>query len=470
MRKYKRMKTPCTSVKEDLRDWFREKWVNLAKKKKDGGYEECGTSGKSKGYAKCVPAAKAASMSKDEIKSAIRRKRLAQSKAGRPGKEQPGQGNKPIMVKTFKESILTEKNKPTNAKLWSRAKSLAKQKFDVYPSAYANAWASKWYKKKGGSWRSISEELGKENEWGRPELTNKMKKMTPGQYKEENDFDIEQETIQFHDTLNPVAWDGLQLKPEVREKLLNIAQKFIDSWEFPVPVEDIVLTGSNANYNWTKFSDFDLHVIVNMRGLPNMSSDFLRLLLKVKKTLWNKTHNIKIGGFDVEVYAQDKTEPHIATGVYSLKQDQWIVQPTMQLNGVDHPSVRKKAEDLMKEIDKVIMSRNEIAINNMLVRIAELRKEGLQKGGEFSTENLVFKVIRNSGLIQKMYDTLGNVVDRSLSLGEAKKYYPYKLVRRKPGTTRRTVMMANSSWESRKKLQRLIKAAKKAAKKRMNKK
>ena len=76
---------------------------------------------------------------------------------------------------------IVEKNKPTNAKLWARAKSLAKSKFDVYPSAYANGWAAKWYRSKGGGWRSTNEELGKDNEWGRPELTQKMLAATPGQ-------------------------------------------------------------------------------------------------------------------------------------------------------------------------------------------------------------------------------------------------------------------------------------------------
>ena len=198
-------------MNEDLRNWFRERWVNLAKKKKAGGYEPCGTSGEKKGYAKCVPAAKAASMSKGEIKSAIQRKRAAQAAAGRPGKNQPGQGNAPIKVKTMKEETITEKNTPTNPKLWARAKSLAKSKFDVYPSAYANGWAAKWYRGKGGGWKStneakgpcwdgyrqagmkmkggrrvpncvpVNEELGKENERGTPELTRKMLAITPGQ-------------------------------------------------------------------------------------------------------------------------------------------------------------------------------------------------------------------------------------------------------------------------------------------------
>jgi hypothetical protein len=83
-----------------LRKWFKQKWVNIGKKKKGGGHPECGTSGEKKGYAKCVPASKAASMSAKQKKSAVARKRSAQNKAGRGGKSQPGQGNKPIRVST----------------------------------------------------------------------------------------------------------------------------------------------------------------------------------------------------------------------------------------------------------------------------------------------------------------------------------------------------------------------------------
>ena len=83
-----------------LRKWFKQKWVNIGKKKKGGGHPECGTSGDKKGYAKCVPASKAASMSKKEKESATRRKRSAQNKAGRGCKKQKRQGNKPIRVKT----------------------------------------------------------------------------------------------------------------------------------------------------------------------------------------------------------------------------------------------------------------------------------------------------------------------------------------------------------------------------------
>jgi hypothetical protein len=55
--------------------------------------------------------------------------------------------------------VLLEKNVPTNPELWSQAKAAAKAKFDVYPSAYANGWAAKWYKSKGGKWKSVNESL-----------------------------------------------------------------------------------------------------------------------------------------------------------------------------------------------------------------------------------------------------------------------------------------------------------------------
>jgi len=86
---------------ENLRKWFKQKWVNIGKKKKGGGHPPCGTSGKKRGYAKCVPASKAASMTKKQKASATRRKRAAQNKKGRGGTSSlKGGGKKPIYVST----------------------------------------------------------------------------------------------------------------------------------------------------------------------------------------------------------------------------------------------------------------------------------------------------------------------------------------------------------------------------------
>jgi len=155
-----------TPVNEDLRDWFKEKWVNIGKKV-DGKHPPCGTSGKKKGYAKCVPAAKAAKMSKKEKESATNRKRKAQNNAGRGGKDSAGQGKAPINVSTKakneemtleeKLNLFLERNCPNDPGKWSASKAAAKSKFDVYPSAYANGWAAKNYKSKGGTWKKCNE-------------------------------------------------------------------------------------------------------------------------------------------------------------------------------------------------------------------------------------------------------------------------------------------------------------------------
>ena len=186
-------------MEENLDKWFKEKWVNIGKKV-DGKHPPCGTSGEKKGYAKCVPAAKAAGMSKKEKESATRRKRDAQNDAGRGGKDSRGQGKTPIYVSTkpkneewsdkYKNSIdcnnpkgfsqkahcqgkkknedmnieeklnlFLEKNCPTDPGKWSASKSAAKSKFDVYPSAYANGWAAKNYKEKGGGWKACDESV-----------------------------------------------------------------------------------------------------------------------------------------------------------------------------------------------------------------------------------------------------------------------------------------------------------------------
>lgn len=153
-------------MNEDLNKWFKEKWVNIGKKV-DGKHPPCGTSGEKSGYAKCVPAAKAAGMSKKEKESATRRKRAAQNAAGRGGSDSKGQGKTPIYVSTKpknetmsieeKLNLFLEKNCPTDAGKWAASKAAAKSKFDVYPSAYANGWAAKNYKEKGGGWKTCNE-------------------------------------------------------------------------------------------------------------------------------------------------------------------------------------------------------------------------------------------------------------------------------------------------------------------------
>lgn len=133
---------------KSLTEWFKERWVDISRPKPDGGFEECGRSDADKGkYPKCVPASRAAKMTQEEIDSAVRRKRRAESTESRVDK-------KPIYVSTDKKDIMEEKAAiPVDEELYNRVKAEAKKKFDVYPSAYANAWLVREYKKRGGKYR-----------------------------------------------------------------------------------------------------------------------------------------------------------------------------------------------------------------------------------------------------------------------------------------------------------------------------
>ena len=130
-----------------LSTWFKEEWVDLSRPKPGGGFEPCGRSDAKEGkYPKCVPKSKAAAMTQEQVDSAIRRKRLAESTRQREGK-------KPINVSTMKKA---SKNVPTDPALYSRVKAQAKRKFDVYPSAYANGWLVQEYKRRGGRYKTVN--------------------------------------------------------------------------------------------------------------------------------------------------------------------------------------------------------------------------------------------------------------------------------------------------------------------------
>lgn len=147
-RKKKKKNIMLDEMMKSLDTWFRERWVDISRPKKGGGFEPCGRRDASTGkYPKCVPASRAARMTPAQIRSAVQRKRRAES-------TQTRQDKKPIYVSTNVEKAV--RNVPTNPALYARVKAEAKRKFDVYPSAYANAWLVREYKRRGGGYRAVS--------------------------------------------------------------------------------------------------------------------------------------------------------------------------------------------------------------------------------------------------------------------------------------------------------------------------
>lgn len=214
--------------------------------------------------------------------------------------------------------------------------------------------------------------------------------------------------------LNPKLWEDGALKPEVKTQLIKIAEVFEEFIGVKLNVIDYTLTGSNANYTWTEYSDLDLHIIV--KGMPDEKE---RELYNAKKALWSEEHNITIKGLPVECYVQGEEEEHHSTGVYSIVADQWLEKPKKIKPKINDAAVIAKKDSLVHDIETALLSKDITDLRKIKTRITKMRKAGLAKAGEWSTENLVFKVIRNLGLIDKLNDEIKDLEDQELSLENA---------------------------------------------------
>jgi hypothetical protein len=227
----------------------------------------------------------------------------------------------------------------------------------------------------------------------------------------------EELTLQYHDSLNPKLWNGDSLKPEVASKLLVIAHTWAAFANIkPDVIVDIILVGGNANYNYTDFSDVDLHLVIDTDKMPDckLLDDYLR----DKKQLWGLVHNISIYGHDVELYAQDKSVAYtMGQGVYSIKNDQWLVHPEKEFPNLKDPAITSKVDQYKQKINTLIDSNaDDAAFDSLKKKFREMRTAGLKQAGEFSTENLVFKELRNQGYLDRMVNYINSRKDKELSL------------------------------------------------------
>ena len=232
-------------------------------------------------------------------------------------------------------------------------------------------------------------------------------------------------SFSVQETLNPKIWQNpddpqkSKMIPKVKNAVMRIAEEFIEYLGEEVFVEDIVLTGSLSNFNWSEFSDFDLHIIVDFQQFED-ESPLYKELYNLKKQVFNDKHDIKIFGYDVELYAQDNEEPHFATGVYSVMDDEWVTRPKKLENEIDKSVLEKKIKNWTEKIDKVIETNeyedDKKIIDSIKEKLKDYRKSGLEKEGELSYENLVFKFLRRSGHIEKLFDISNKALDKELSI------------------------------------------------------
>ena len=232
--------------------------------------------------------------------------------------------------------------------------------------------------------------------------------------KELNSFKVS-DAITFHDNLNPRLFHGNRLQPAVEKQLKIIAQDFLQELGvYDINVKDITISGSNAAYSYTKHSDLDLHILVDLSEQPN--DEVYKELFNAKKTLYNDSHDIKVNGIPVELYVQDVAFPVISLGEYSVLNNKWIKIPNKRRSNFDHTDAKSKYEKLAKLIEYALHANDLKQVKNVLETIKRYRQTGLEKGGEFGPENIVFKALRSQGLITKLYDLRDKLHSKKLSL------------------------------------------------------
>ena len=241
-----------------------------------------------------------------------------------------------------------------------------------------------------------------------------------------------EESNYYNDTLHPQFWDEFEFKEDVLKPILKIVDDFVkdDAHISPEMVEDVQLTGSLANYNYSEYSDLDVHILLDFADI-NKDEEIVKRALDGKRFIWNLRHDIKFNGHEVELYFQDINEPHVASGLFSLSGNRWIKKPKYEQPEVDHEDVVKKANSFKKELDLLadvldnISDEKEFSLINrrakkLKEKIMKMRKEGLAGKGEFSVENLAFKTLRNDQTIARLNELIIKSYDLMFSKEELK--------------------------------------------------
>jgi hypothetical protein len=235
------------------------------------------------------------------------------------------------------------------------------------------------------------------------------------------------QSLKLRDELNPEVWNknekgNYTLKSEIQKKLLKVAEIFLDYVDIDIFVQDIVLIGSLTGYNWSDFSDFDLHIMYDFNDAGE-NKDLYKELFYLKKTVFNAKHEIRIKGFEVEVFIQDSNEKEKSVGSYSIMNRKWIRFPEKEKFKVDEKKILEKANQWMDIIDGVLENAEELDLDEALRLVKKYKNKlkkyrtcGLQKGGELSYENLVFKYLRRSGYLSKLENFKNKVANKKLSL------------------------------------------------------
>ena len=239
-----------------------------------------------------------------------------------------------------------------------------------------------------------------------------------------NEIDLENIQVDskiLHKNLNPKLWNGTELDEEVRDKLLDISNQFYKFLDIKAKATNAFFTGSLANYNYSEYSDIDLHIEVDYSEVSD-NEELVNDLFFTKSMLWELKHDIQVKGFPVQMFVQDiSKEVRKNSGIFSLTEGVWVQKPSYENFEVDTESLKKKIKkfvDKIELLDKHKLSPEKLYNHAKKLKdeINRMRQSGLDKGGEYSLENLAFKWLRNNKLIDRLKDLIGKSFDKIYSL------------------------------------------------------
>lgn len=225
-----------------------------------------------------------------------------------------------------------------------------------------------------------------------------------------------------HTELNPKLFTGDKLKPEVRDRLMDIAKEFTNTIaeDLDYKVLDVIMVGSQAGYTYTDYSDIDLHLIVNLSQISRENPEIVQYLFNSERSRFNSNYDITVKGIEVEIYVEDLRTSTRSNGVYSIMNDEWIKVPSKDITKrtVDMDwSTNSKYQELVNEINQVLDSGTSGDIQDMINEIYMYRKNGLATDdGELSEGNLIFKEIRNQGYLDKLKSHYYEIRSNELTL------------------------------------------------------
>ncbi len=231
------------------------------------------------------------------------------------------------------------------------------------------------------------------------------------------------DVVSIHDTLNKKIWSDDQIKDRVLYALRSIAQDFFKDLKLEgIDYDDITFTGSLANFNYTKYSDIDLHILVDFKKIDE-NEELVREFFSGKTSNWNNKHKITIFGYEVELYVQNSSEPHHSTGIYSIVNEEWIRKPKVQRPEIDVEMVKRKVNsfiDMIERAEDLYDAKKYLDAHRqakkLIKKIKKFRQSGLEDKGEYSYENLTFKYLRNREHMKNLFDLRDMSYDKEMSL------------------------------------------------------